>query len=416
MKYFFFFILIFVFQYSHAQINVDCNSHRFDQEVFSNVLTTSNILYGANMDANGSNTNLTMDIYQPDGDTVSVRPLIIWAHGGSFITGTKSDPDIVSLCQHFAKRGYVCASINYRLGVPFPINQESAMKAVYRSMQDMKASIRFFRKDAATTNIYKIDPNTIFVGGSSAGAFAALHTAYLDKYSEFPIPVDTIAMGTIEGSSGNPGYSTAVNAVIDLCGALGNKTNVEAGDLPFVAMHGNADNTVPYSTAMINFLTIYPIGVVDGSYAISDFANSIGVYNEMYTYYGAGHVPYLSSTAYMDTTVRFVSNFLYKYLACSPVDPTPFANTFPVGINSVSDKNDFIISPNPGNGIFSINAAVLDAPFSYFMIFDVDGRMIKQIFPDEKNALLDLSKNTPGIYFYQIKTNGGVFGGKIIVE
>jgi uncharacterized protein YxjI len=87
-----------------------------------------------------------------------------------------------------------------------------------------------------------------------------------------------------------------------------------------------------------------------------------------------------------------------------------------VGINSVSVKNDFIISPNPGNGIFSINASVLDAPFSYFKIFDVNGRMIKQIFPDEKKSLLDLSKNTLGIYFYKIKTNGGAFGGKIIVE
>jgi len=34
-----------------------------------------------------------------------VRPLIVWAHGGSFMGGTKNDGDVTSLCNHFAKRG-----------------------------------------------------------------------------------------------------------------------------------------------------------------------------------------------------------------------------------------------------------------------------------------------------------------------
>lgn len=408
--------LFFSSYISSAQFNVDCNSHRFDQEVFPTVVTSNNILYGSNIDANGTNTNLIMDIYEPAGDTMVARPLIIWAHGGSFITGTKSDGDVVSLSQHFAKRGYVCASISYRLGVPFPINQESAMKAVYRSVQDMKAAIRFFRKDAAGTNIYKIDPNTVFVGGSSAGAFAALHTAYLDKYSEFPILLDTIALGTLEGSSGNPGFSSAVNAVIDLCGALGNKNYIEPGNVPFVAMHGTMDNTVPYATAIINFLNIYPIMVVDGSYSISDYANTIGVYNEMYTYFGAGHVPYLSDIAYMDTTVRFVSNFLYKYLGCNPVDPAPLPNTFSVGINSFSDNKDIVFSPNPGNGIFTINTNSFKYPVSRLLVYNINGQMVKEIIPNDKNISLDLSKNIPGIYFYQIKTKGNTYSGKLVVE
>ena len=35
--------------------------------------------------------NLSMDIYQPVGDDVTNRPLIVFAHGGTFITGSKDN-------------------------------------------------------------------------------------------------------------------------------------------------------------------------------------------------------------------------------------------------------------------------------------------------------------------------------------
>ena len=127
--------------------------------------TTSNVVYGANIKANGANQSLTMDIYQPTGDVETARPLIVWAHGGSFIGGTSADADVATLSQAFAKKGYVCASINYRLGLT-PFDSVGAVKAVLRAVQDMKASIRFFYKDKLTTDTYKIDTNNIFIGGS----------------------------------------------------------------------------------------------------------------------------------------------------------------------------------------------------------------------------------------------------------
>ena len=323
------FSLVFLFcsTATNAQTSIDCNSTRYDQEVFTSVDISSNVLYGANINANNANENLILDIYQPAGDTALFRPLIVWVHGGSFIGGTKNDPDITALATTFAKRGYVCASISYRLGIPVPIGEANATKAVYRAVQDMKAAIRFFRKDAATSNAYKIDPELIFGGGSSAGAFTALHLAYLNEVSEIPALIDTVQMGGIEGESGNPGYRSTINAVINLCGALGFKEYIVPGDIPFVSMHGTNDQTVPYSSDTIYLLGIFPIMEVDGSFAANEYANTVGVQNEMYTYYGSGHVPYLNNTAYMDTTVRFVSNFLYDYLACTPRNPNPLPNT-----------------------------------------------------------------------------------------
>ena len=389
--------------------SVNCFSGRFDTEVFSSIDTSNDVTFGANTDYNGANTILTMDIYQPNGDTMLQRPLIVWVHGGSFISGTKNDNDVVALCQQFAMRGYVCASINYRLGISFPYNQANATNAVYRSVQDLKAAIRFFRKDAATSNTYMIDPTIVFAGGSSAGAFAALHLGYMDDYSELPTSIDTTVLGNLEGNSGNPGYSTTVNAVIDLCGALGSKTYMEPTDVPLCAMHGTADNVVPYATNIIYLLGAFPIMTVDGSYSVCSYADSIGLYNEFYTFYGSPHVPYYSNTTYMDTTVRFVSNFLYKQLGCTPADPNPLPNTFNTTTGLTQISNDASIYPNPSSGLVKIH---LTKKVEIISVNNLLGKVILSKKINSMDTELDLS-NLHGIYF--IHADGKVIG-KIVVE
>ena len=84
---------------------------RYVEEIFDNVDVTT-VTYS---DVH----NLSMDIYQPVGDDVTNRPVIIFAHGGTFIFGSKNNSTVVELCERFAKRGYVTASINYRLSGDF---------------------------------------------------------------------------------------------------------------------------------------------------------------------------------------------------------------------------------------------------------------------------------------------------------
>ncbi len=392
----------FTLLFAQSTINY-CNSSRYDQEVFSNVNVTSNIVYGSNLGQGGGTTTLTMDIYQPDSDTAAIRPLIVWAHGGSFVGGTKADPDVVSLCQHFAKRGYVCASIEYRLGVAFPPSALGTTQAVLRAVQDMKAAVRYFRQDAATANIYKIDSEFIVAGGSSAGAFTAMHLAYLNEVSEIPAGIDTTTLGNLEGNSGNPGYRSTVNAVVNLCGALGDKRYLQPGDIPLCSMHGNADATVPYATAIINFLGIFPIMQVDGSYSINAYADSIGVTNQMYTFFGADHVPYLSSTTYMDTTVRFVSNFLYTRLGCTPTDPEPLPNTFNVNTSINEIARSFNVYPNPSSGDFSISLSNSNDNIESIRIVDVTGRIIFSEKLNSKQFIVDNNLLKAGTYFVSIK-------------
>ena len=393
-----------------------CGSPRFDTEVYSGVTITSNISYGSNINYAGNNINLTMDIYQPTGDPASIRPLIIWVHGGSFVFGTKNDADVTSLCNHFAKRGYVCASINYRLGIPIPPSQETATKAVYRAVQDLKAAVRYFRKNAATTNSYKVDPEMIFAGGSSAGAFTALHLAYLDQPSELPAYIDTMELGGLEGNSGNPGYSSHVNAIVNLCGALGDTAWMKPGDIPVCSMHGTSDPVVPYATAMLS-LGGFQIMVVNGSYSVNQYANAIGVQNAMYTFYGGDHVPFASNTSYMDTTVRFVSNFLYAYMGCAPADPNPLPNTFvTTAIPEISALEDEItVYPNPAVDHFTIQ--LNNSSAQKLVLTDVTGRMIRTIqLNAEIPATVDKGSLSAGMYFLKIYVSGKIITKKICFQ
>ena len=87
---------------------------------------------------------------------------------------------MVTLCEAFAKRGYVTASIRYRLtnlqSLLSPNSYDIFSQTVVNSVSDMKSAIRYFRKDVINNNnSYGINPDQIFVGGYSAGAVTAAH-------------------------------------------------------------------------------------------------------------------------------------------------------------------------------------------------------------------------------------------------
>ena len=70
------------------------------------------------------------------------------------------------MCERFAKRGYAVANLEYRLGWnggaggSLAANSISLIKGVYRAIQDTKAAVRFFYRDAKdSSNSYNIDTN-----------------------------------------------------------------------------------------------------------------------------------------------------------------------------------------------------------------------------------------------------------------
>lgn len=416
-----------------------CSTGRYASDVYPNVTVTSNVVYGQNNQFNGAAKILKLDFYEATGDTSTARPLIIWTHGGSFLGGSKTDADMVALSNAFAKKGYVCASIDYRTGF-FPVDSANSVKAVMRAVQDMRASIRFFYKDRADgINTYKIDTNNIFVGGSSAGAITALHLAYLDRSCEINgyVPSATLTtLGGLEGNSGNPCYSSNVNGVINLCGALAKYGWLETGNLPVCSMHGTNDGTVKYNRGIVN--PGVPLMYLDGSRMIHEQAIAIGVQSNFYTFYGADHVPYLgtsaSAIAYMDTTINFVRDYLIDRLGCTnaPLQnanaPAQTATLYPftictgnspvvfctdASIININDELTIKIYPNPSKDNVTLE---FDEAKSYsIQLLDFSGRILVSEELVSGNYLLERKNIQNGIYILSITDDNGNISTKSII-
>lgn len=327
---------IFLSASLNAQNPTDCSNNRYLEEIFSNVTVTSDIQYGSNIGVDNQTVNLLLDVYQPTGDTETNRPLILLAHGGSFIGGSKTqDNAIVTLCQRFAKMGYVTASMNYRLENPLNVllssnREKTFLEIVYRAVQDQKAAIRFFRKSVAEDgNPYGINPNIIIIGGSSAGGVLSIHTAYLDEPNEIPAVIDTASLGSMEGESGNPGYSSLPQAVVNLCGAIGDTSWLKPGNQPLVSLHGSADGTVPAYAGIATPMGLQ-ITLVYGSIPLHARAENVGIDNAVKIFWGQDHVPYQSNNTYMDTTVIVVKTFLHDLICNKALSTETEVSSFDV--------------------------------------------------------------------------------------
>lgn len=293
----------------HAQI--DTTGGRYHRPRFRQVQILRNVEFAHASDLIGRSQPLYMDVYQPLGDTVRRRPLIVFAHEGGFLTGTRDDAVMTTLCTRLARLGYVTASIDYRLYF-FPFDTVGIGRAAIRGTQDMRAAIRFFRHDAATTRRFRVHPQYIFVGGSSAGGFMSLLTAYLDKPAEVPAYLHIADFGGLEGNGGNAGYSSRPRGVINLCGALANLRWLQPGDVPVCNVHGTRDGLVPYGRGFVG--SPLPAQRVYGGGAVSQRATAVGVPNVLRRLRGAGHVPYSVEPAYLDTAFVAARDFLRPLL------------------------------------------------------------------------------------------------------
>lgn len=184
-----------------------------------------NLAYGEATNFLGETDSLRLDLYLPrcdDAAQVSRRPLILFIHGGAFLAGSKEDVSITDFCKQFAKRGFVTASMNYRLG--FVTDDQSWMcnypnypcvfaadtaewyRAWYRGVQDAKGCLRYLLNRNA---LYRIDTTNVFLGGESAGAIISLGAGLLDSPLERPTP--TFALNPLPapniGASNCPFYT-----------------------------------------------------------------------------------------------------------------------------------------------------------------------------------------------------------------
>jgi para-nitrobenzyl esterase len=369
----------------------ECDGTRYrTQNLFPNVTVTSAVTYGANTGVSGGNQVLRLDVYAPTGDTETNRPVVVIAFGGSFQQGTRAD--VASICQIFAKMGYVAIAPDYRVGFFFP-NQVTTTKAVMRGMHDMKAVVRFLRKSVAEDgNPYGIDADRIILGGVSAGAISAIHGAYMDRVEEIPAYManDTAGLGGIEGNSGSLGYSSRPRAVLSFSGTIGDTTWIEPNDLPIVSIHEDQDQTVPYGTQEVAVGPIATGLVASGSRDIHVRATNLGIDNSLLTYpNNNNHVGYLIG-GFQPVALAYVTQFCAD-IVC---EGTSSLNSTYVGIGEASAPARLNLYPNPTQGELRLDVASQ----GIVELFDMTGRMLASQSVSAGQQQLDVQHLPAGTY------------------
>lgn len=409
MKNYYILILSFLFLYTHS-LAQDCNG-RYLTNIYTDVDVTT-VKYGEAINASGNNQELFLDIYQAQGDTGVNRPLVIFAFGGSFVGGSRTSAELVAMSTELAKKGYVCASIDYRLAnsVVNLIQEEVLIKTVFRAIQDGNAAIRFFRNDADTDNEYKINPNQIFIGGTSAGGILAINLAYvedLDKLTpQWKQWAEDIG-GFNGGSTANSGYCNYVQGVFGFAGAIGDTSYIDENSVPFYGSHATDDETVQYGFGppLQGFApaSLYGSGLIDSR------LNNLGLYSELDTYAGGNHPPLAASSQILNETTENLTSFLYNILECNPNNQLSGnelkCSDFEEDPNSIYLAHDIELDiyPNPANNFFNIDFSSNE--IQQANIFNVSGQLVQSITLQELNTgQVNISNLNAGIYFIEFNT------------
>lgn len=256
---------------------------RFVDPVFAESTSTRDILYGTTTHLDAP-FDLRLDIHEPVGDTAERRPLMVWFHGGSFQNGDRAGPLELHMADAFARRGYVVASVGYRLA------SGNLGVDITNAYADSRAAVAWLRDHAET---YRIDSGRVLASGMSAGAIIALNLGVGANVVADP--------SLLEGPS-------HVDAVVSLAGAL-NPTLAQPGEPPVIMFHGVDDEVVPFDSAQ--------------SYCAG--ANAAGVPCELVAYEAtpqipATHVGFLGNLADIEDRA---GRWLHEVLdldAWSPID------------------------------------------------------------------------------------------------
>lgn len=240
-----------------------CIAGRFSETPLfaaSEIQVDTGVIYGYSFNPfSGRSEALKMDIYYPDmkKDTMRSRPVILTMHGGGFAGGLRQNNSFFA--REFARRGYVAATIDYRVGWNCTGNDycldcagdsASLRQAAYMAAQDLRAAQRFLCGNASGMHI---NPDVFFLAGTSAGAMAVfLSVLYNQEQSEAFAPGAEALLGLIDTTGNAFPASYTVRGIASFCGAIPGDASVLARlNTPVISFHDENDCLVPYSAGTI---------------------------------------------------------------------------------------------------------------------------------------------------------------------
>lgn len=201
-------------------------------------------------------TKLKMDLYlpqTPDG----ASPVVVYVHGGGWMSGSKNDEIAHTFFGELTHRGYLVASLNYRLAPKYKFPAQ---------IEDVKCAIRHLRANAAEHNL---DPDRIgAMGGSAGGHLVSLLGAteasvgwdngmYAEQSSRIQAVIDMYGPMDIaalfENSSQSIieqvfGASSNTDPLLESYSPL---AYITPDDPPFMILQGDLDGVVPAEQSIL---------------------------------------------------------------------------------------------------------------------------------------------------------------------
>jgi predicted esterase len=286
-------------------------AHQYKDHVFPNVDIKTDLTYRPTAIPDDKKAYL-FDWYEPRGDNSALRPLIIWMHGGGFKYGSKDANGVKIWSKYFAQRGYVCASINYRLSKNNPVfHFDELQKSCYYAVQDVKTAIAFFKQHHAE---YRIDTNKIILAGNSAGGIIALQATYSSnaELSRRTGVVDSTALL-------KPDDKAKIAGIINFWGGILDIRWLKNAQVPIVSAYGSKDhilNPIQVDTGMY------------GSISIHHKADDLHIRNASKAFEGFGHELQRHFNPFFDAgkptqkrwleAAQFAADFYYEILFKKP--------------------------------------------------------------------------------------------------
>ncbi len=358
----------------------------------------ANVQFGTALDHLGNSYIMRMDLYYPNLiiDPSPKRPFVMLFHGGGFSSGDKQSGDIKDLCIHMARRGFVCASVNYRLGYDF--TEYGQYKARYRAIQDGHAAMRYVVNNA---NAVRIDTSWIFVGGQSAGSLLAMGMVYanpseLDSISLLYNPTATsVELGNLYTSGNNLTNTYSIKGIFNNWGGVTASEMDFDEMLPTVAFHGALDTIV-----RINSDNSFLHYTLNGSKAIHEVltANNIcseitidtlgehGVFRNAGSVFRAGRASCFFKSIFCNNCSNFYTT-----------DSIPANCSNPLSVDELNWGSNIKIYPNPFESSFNIQG--IDGTLD-IAIYNRFGQLV---YKNEIQKGIIQADLIPGLYFLTVK-------------
>ena len=400
----------------------DC-SIPFDQPLFG-VRAVPDIWYGNATGFDGGQDSLRLNLYLPDGDLQTERPLVVCVHGGGFTGGNRND--LNALCTTLASQGFAAATISYRLGfhgpwplsMPFAYDAPEVTRAAYRAIQDTRGAIRFLKDRSAMDSTSTVN---VIVLGFSAGGITALHTAFADDPSEKPSSCGAMGdvqqfltyiprpdLGPIEGTLNQNGNDASVIAAVSFYGALLDTTFVDSPNDPAAFLYHQTGDPVVGCNYQQGLWGM-PLGVganypwLYGSCVIDPRMQHLGYDPDRYEYH-----PYTGSQHDVhDIGLLTGQASLFMRRQFCGVG---------TAVNDIAfDTSMLEVSPNPTSGLLSVRTRFLGGSTTLSVI-SLHGARILDVPLRKENETIDLSGLSPGMYLLQVRGTQGIATQRIIVE